>query len=87
MHGEDMRWGLSEHLIAVAIDVLNMANWQRGGGRRSNRPKPIPRPGVQDPNVTRLVGRSQSVESLRAFLERRKAETLANEREAVTNGS
>lgn len=36
-------WGVSEHLLAVAIDVLQGANWQRGGGKGS-RPKPLPRP-------------------------------------------
>lgn len=76
VHGEDMHWGLAEHLLAVTIDVLNTANWQRGGGRQGRRPKPIPRPGVQDSNVTRLTGRVQSIASMRAFLDRRKAQTL-----------
>ena len=43
LHGDAARWGPAEHLLAVAIDVLQGANWQRGGGRGS-RPQPIKRP-------------------------------------------
>lgn len=25
-----------------------VANWQRGGGKRADQPKPLPRPGVDD---------------------------------------
>lgn len=40
------RWQLSDHLSATIIDELRNANWQRGGGTDSNRPKPVERPGV-----------------------------------------
>lgn len=43
----DWRWGLREQLLAAAVDALNGANWQRGQGREQDRPKPIPRPGVE----------------------------------------
>lgn len=51
MHGKDVLWGLSEHLLAEAIDVLALANWQRSNaGKRTPgpKPKPIPRPGKSD---------------------------------------
>lgn len=38
-------WGLTEHLLAAAVDCLRAANWQRSG--KGRQPKPIPRPGVQ----------------------------------------
>lgn len=40
-------WGLSEQLIAAAVDTLRIANWQRGEAKRSQFPKPISRPGVE----------------------------------------
>lgn len=43
IHGESARWGPAEHLLALAVDVLAGANWQRGGGKGA-KPKPIPRP-------------------------------------------
>lgn len=48
VHGDEAMWGLPEHLMALAIDALNVANWQRSadGAKGRNYPKPIPRPGV-----------------------------------------
>lgn len=43
LHGDAARWGITEHLIATAVDVLAGANWQRGGGK-GPRPQPISRP-------------------------------------------
>ncbi len=41
--GEYVAWGSTEHLLALAVDVLQGANWQRSGGK-GQRPKPLPRP-------------------------------------------
>lgn len=49
LHGDAARWGVGEHLLAMAVDVLVGANWQRGGGK-GQKPKPIPRP---DPRAER----------------------------------
>jgi hypothetical protein len=43
LHGDAAHWGVSEHLLATTIDVLQGANWQRSGGK-GLKPKPIPRP-------------------------------------------
>jgi hypothetical protein len=45
-------WGLQEHLTALVIDELRVANWQRQNegvkeSKRSKPPKPVPRPGVR----------------------------------------
>ncbi|MBC3186286.1 hypothetical protein H7347_06830 [Corynebacterium sp. zg-331] len=45
--GEDEPWGLTEQLLAAAVDALNGANWQRSGGKAHTKPKPIPRPGIR----------------------------------------
>lgn len=42
--GGDAAWTTSEHLLANVLDTLNAANWQRGGGKAGDRPKPVQRP-------------------------------------------
>jgi len=47
----DSLWGLGEHLAAIVVDELRVANWQRANegvkkGQQSKPPKPFPRPGV-----------------------------------------
>ena len=42
--GSDGSWTPGEHLAATAIDVLQIANWQRGGGK-GEKPKRLTRPG------------------------------------------
>lgn len=41
------QWSLTNMLLAQAVDALNGANWQRGGGK-GERPKPVQRPGVEE---------------------------------------
>ena len=61
--GESAEWTLTDHLLAVAIDVLNAANWQRGGGKGS-APKPIRRPGMQ-PEKKAITGTPMSLSAAR----------------------
>lgn len=44
--GTDYEWTLETQLLAGVHDRLAEANWQRGNGK-GPRPKPIPRPGVE----------------------------------------
>jgi hypothetical protein len=51
MGDTDGVWGLQEHLQALAIDELRIANWQRANegikqSKQSKLPKPVPRPGI-----------------------------------------
>lgn len=45
VHGPTADWSATEHLLAVVADLLAAANWQRGGDKKKQRPKPLPRPG------------------------------------------
>jgi hypothetical protein len=49
---EGTTWTLDRQLAAATIDALRIANWQRGGGKKKDRPKPISRPGVGTDTVT-----------------------------------
>jgi hypothetical protein len=42
--GYDVAWTDEAHLAALAVDVAQIANWQRGGGKKTDMPKPLPRP-------------------------------------------
>ena len=47
----DGLWGLQEHLQAITIDELRVANWQRANegvkeSKQTKPPKPMTRPGV-----------------------------------------
>lgn len=49
---KDGIWGLGEHLQALTIDELRIANWQRANegvkpGKQSKPPRPITRPGMK----------------------------------------
>ncbi|MEU4256263.1 hypothetical protein AB0B42_00715 [Streptomyces fradiae] len=48
----DGLWGLGEHLQALTIDELRIANWQRSNtgvkrGKQTKQPPPIERPGTR----------------------------------------
>lgn len=49
IEGDDHPWGLAEQLLAATVDALHAANWQRGEGKKRDKPKPIPRPGINAP--------------------------------------
>lgn len=42
--GNNAAWSSEAHLMANVIDLLQAANWQRGGDNNAPRPKPIARP-------------------------------------------
>ncbi|MFD3517701.1 hypothetical protein [Streptomyces sp. NPDC058657] len=48
----DSQWGLAEHVQALVVDELRVANWQRANSglkphEQSPFPEPMDRPGVQ----------------------------------------
>lgn len=45
-------WGLAEQLTAAVFDAVQVGNWQRASGKRHERPRPIPRPGVEPEGKT-----------------------------------
>jgi hypothetical protein len=54
LHGERADWGLAEHLLAATVDQLATGNWLFVAANRDEhadvpeRPKPVPRPGIED---------------------------------------
>ena len=53
VHGEDVEWGLTEHLLATAVDQLATGNWLFATAHMPEqasppeRPRPVPRPGIE----------------------------------------
>lgn len=60
-------WTRAEHLQAVTVDVLQLANWQRAGDADADLPEPVERPGVVNPKAEK---RRRNDERARAFRDR-----------------
>ncbi|QTU67369.1 hypothetical protein F3K22_27250 [Streptomyces scabiei] len=75
-------WGLQEHLQALTIDELRIANWQRQNegvkeSKQSKPPKPVPRPGMsrgRDKNSPERVAKRKA--ALERAAARRRAITV-----------
>lgn len=50
---EGFAWGIAEHLLAIIADSSRARVWQEGSGKSHDKPKPIPRPGVDTTEKTR----------------------------------
>lgn len=66
--GVDAEWGLAEQLAATLLDAVRAGNWQRGGGK-GPKPKPVPRPGVDNPRETSMLGTAMPLEDIKARLD------------------
>ena len=64
-------WGVSEHLLAAVVDELSVANWQRSQGKQRDFPKPLPRPGKQEPQSNKKRESSLTPEQKLAALRAR----------------
>jgi hypothetical protein len=67
-HAESAMWGLSDHLLAVIADAVIAGNWMQSkdGQKNRNRPKPIPRPGVEQDK--KYGGKAESIDTIRDWL-------------------
>lgn len=71
LRGEDAEWGLAEHLLAGIHDLLAAGNWQRAGKKGAPRPKPLPRPGLDQGRSEKRFGTaSMTLAEARAFFDR-----------------
>ena len=60
---------VSAHLLAVIADGVAAGNWMQSkdGQKNRNRPKPIPRPGLE-PENKKYGGKAESMDSIREWL-------------------
>lgn len=68
---EQSEWGISEQLLALVADYLAWIQWSKttDGEKGRNRPKPIPRPGVEPDTKTQRIGADPvPIAELEAFL-------------------
>lgn len=62
-YGDKSEWGTVEELLALVVEALWDANWQRQGKRTATRPKPIQRPGQSAPaGVKHYGGEGMSID-------------------------
>ncbi|MFX0573098.1 DUF5361 domain-containing protein [Nocardia nepalensis] len=67
MHPEVTRWGQGELLLAELIDLASLLLWAKtkDGAKNRNRPRPYPRPGVEDPGSRRVNGHAVPMNEVR----------------------
>jgi hypothetical protein len=70
IYGDALMWDINNQLLAAIADQLAIANWQRSGGKKSERPKPIPRPGIEKPK--QYGGEAVSIEEMAERLKKRR---------------
>ena len=71
IHGQRVAWSQDTYLLADIFDVLQAANWQRGGGK-GPKPKPFPRPSRDDDKtVTRFGSKPLPIDELDAWFKAR----------------
>lgn len=66
-----MRWGDTEHLLAIIADSLAAGNWmtrRRHFKGKPKPPKPLPRPGVKDPH-SKTFGKPVAMKKMRKILD------------------
>lgn len=58
LNPDSWMWSHTDHLLALVYDRLAEHNWMisRDGQRNVNRPKPLPRPGIEPDNSVRKLG-------------------------------
>jgi hypothetical protein len=65
LHGEVAEWGLTEHLLAGAVDELAVGNWLFVAANSDEnadvpeRPRPVPRPGVDTTETVTMADTDQ----------------------------
>ena len=65
----DSAWDLHAHLLATIADSVATLIWLVNGGKRRDRPKPIPRPGLRPTRYGRAL---MTIEQAQAFMEARR---------------
>jgi hypothetical protein len=69
--GPKAQWGPVEHLLAIAVDAIQVNTWaflSANSKTKPQRPKPLHRPGMNDPDRIGGRGRGFSIEQLRRRL-------------------
>lgn len=70
MLGDAAQWSVDTHLLAYIADGIWAGVWQRGSGKKSDKPKPIPRPGDVEPEQTKYAPKSRTIAELDAFFKK-----------------
>lgn len=78
LYPEAAGWTNENMLLADAVDALHVLAWQGAGGKKANKPKPIPRPGVGTDQKRKIGGKPIDIDEMKAILDaRRRGRTAA----------
>lgn len=65
-------WDSTNMLLAAVLDALNIIVWQGGKRKKSDFPRPIPRPGVENNTERKFGGTPIEMDEMAAFLDRKR---------------
>jgi hypothetical protein len=71
VHGvEQSEWSLTNHLLAGLADSAAWLVWSKteDATKKRNRPKPIPRPGVEDDSKKQIGSGSLPIDEMKMWL-------------------
>lgn len=72
LHPDSAEWTLTNHLLAVCADALRLLVWAKGKAKLADRPRPIPRPGVEDKKTRTIGSQSMDIDTLQVLLDKRR---------------
>lgn len=68
LYPDDAGWGRTNMLLADVVDALRIQIWQKGSGKKSDYPNPIPRPGVSQKEKKQFGNNPIEQDEMDAFL-------------------
>jgi hypothetical protein len=72
MFPDDGHWTHDSMLMATIADALHIIAWQNGGGRKQDKPKPIPRPGVTEKQKKTYGSEATEIVDMQAWLDQKR---------------
>jgi hypothetical protein len=70
LYPDEWQWDLHAHMLADLIDLTHLLVWfkTKDGAKGRNRPKPYPRPGVEDEGSRTVKGTARPLDEVRSRL-------------------
>lgn len=68
VHPDDGMWNHTSMLLADIVDAVRVLAWQGGGGKRGDKPKPIPRPGVVEKQTKQFGSKPMEITDMHEWL-------------------
>lgn len=69
---DDGMWDHQSMLLADIVDAVRVLAWQNAGGKKKDRPQPIPRPGVVEKQTKQFGSQQMEITDMQEWLARKR---------------